>query len=620
MQCPECLTFNNDRASYCTQCGGPLAGGSRHGDRRKTPVVLAVLMVVVIIVAAGSQWFVYRSSVKNDPGAGPTVSSANDDGDEGQLGSAVADPPTMPESGPVPAGLVRFDDRWGRPIHSQLAAVAGGRWVALPRRACLGATGWQMALAAGRELPVNGGIWRLGDEVGLWVVESDEIGGPPLFSWDGSGALLEWRGLRSGRELIDIDPGRTSRDGLFRVFTLPDDMQEPGVFRQDGAVVGWTFGSMLAGGWLWAGADGDSLRLEAYVEDFYARTFAGGREELLAEAVAVRDGRAGPRRDSLAQLTKFSQAWRSRALLVEEDTPVYLRSQHVLPFALEAAGSLVTNDPGRLAGLLDDSALLGAGSGDLLVVAMRAWSAANGPGGAASLGLRLERDLLPGGSPALGRYEALLGKLFADWLQLFIDAADVPGGWSVFADAQGRLPGDGLIHLRGVEIALVDGDWREAERLVNSRTYGEDLADLEKVLRGRVSALKALEGKIVIRFRPGARIIPTEVVLNRRFAQSYLVDTGATLTTIPTATLRRLGVVITADTPTRRVSTANGDVVAPLVTLATMEIGGWEVQDIDVLVLDLPNQEDHGLLGLNFLNNFRMNLNASEGLLTLEPK
>ena len=62
----------------------------------------------------------------------------------------------------MPVGLVRFEDRWWRSIRSQLAALAGGRWVALPRRACLGAMQWRLSLAAGRELPITGGVWRIG--------------------------------------------------------------------------------------------------------------------------------------------------------------------------------------------------------------------------------------------------------------------------------------------------------------------------------------------------------------------------------------------------------------------------------------------------------------------------
>jgi hypothetical protein len=38
------------------------------------------------------------------------------------------------------------------------------------------------------------------------------------------------------------------------------------------------------------------------------------------------------------------------------------------------------------------------------------------------------------------------------------------------------------------------------------------------------------------------------------------------------------------------------------------------------LVLDIPNQPDWGLLGLNYLERFRMDMNTEEGVLLLEPR
>ena len=145
------------------------------------------------------------------------------------------------------------------------------------------------------------------------------------------------------------------------------------------------------------------------------------------------------------------------------------------------------------------------------------------------------------------------------------------------------------------------------------------MADREKVLRAKIAQLKGLEGKIVIRFRPGARLIPTQAKLNRRFDQDFLIDTGASLTTIPNAMVRQLNIPITADTPRRRVQTAGGTVDAYQVTVPVIEIGGWEVTDLEVLVLDLPGQGGLGLLGLNYLQRFRMDLRSDEGMLVLEP-
>jgi predicted aspartyl protease len=70
----------------------------------------------------------------------------------------------------------------------------------------------------------------------------------------------------------------------------------------------------------------------------------------------------------------------------------------------------------------------------------------------------------------------------------------------------------------------------------------------------------------------------------------------------------------------RSVTTAAGIIEAPEVVLPSIKLDDWEVADITALVIDIPNQPDLGLLGLNFLERFRMDLNTEKGILILEPR
>ena len=67
-------------------------------------------------------------------------------------------------------------------------------------------------------------------------------------------------------------------------------------------------------------------------------------------------------------------------------------------------------------------------------------------------------------------------------------------------------------------------------------------------------------------------------------------------------------------------TTAAGIIEAPEVVLPCLKLDDWEVADINALVIDIPNQTDLGLLGLNFLERFRMDLNTEKGVLILEPR
>ena len=87
-------------------------------------------------------------------------------------------------------------------------------------------------------------------------------------------------------------------------------------------------------------------------------------------------------------------------------------------------------------------------------------------------------------------------------------------------------------------------------------------------------------------------------------------DTGASMVTIPSSTARDLGLVVDTRSPMRKVITAGGVQYAPEVMLSSITVEGWEVNNIKALVLDIPNQPDLGLLGLNYLEQFRMDMNT----------
>ena len=124
----------------------------------------------------------------------------------------------------------------------------------------------------------------------------------------------------------------------------------------------------------------------------------------------------------------------------------------------------------------------------------------------------------------------------------------------------------------------------------------------------------------MIRFAPGTRQIPVTASINQESSQDFIVDTGASMTTIPLSTIRALGIVISVRNPRRKIYTASGELVAPEVVLDSITLEGFEVNNVKALVMDLPNQPNVGLLGLNYLRRFRMDLNTDEGLLMLAPK
>jgi clan AA aspartic protease (TIGR02281 family) len=108
----------------------------------------------------------------------------------------------------------------------------------------------------------------------------------------------------------------------------------------------------------------------------------------------------------------------------------------------------------------------------------------------------------------------------------------------------------------------------------------------------------------------------TEVVLNERIRQQFMVDTGASFTVISREAARELGITIDENTPFIPVATASSTIVNPLVTLRSVRVGEAEVENVDALVHNLPGGSA-GLLGNSFLSKFKVVLDSSDGKMTL---
>ena len=108
----------------------------------------------------------------------------------------------------------------------------------------------------------------------------------------------------------------------------------------------------------------------------------------------------------------------------------------------------------------------------------------------------------------------------------------------------------------------------------------------------------------------------TEVTLNGRTRQPFVVDTGASFTLLSRQTASNLGVTIDESTPFIPISTASDVILTPLITLRSVRVGKAEVENVDALVHNLPGQTA-GLLGNSFLSKFRVVIDSGKGKMVL---
>jgi|GEM_PF-3446170 hypothetical protein len=123
--------------------------------------------------------------------------------------------------------------------------------------------------------------------------------------------------------------------------------------------------------------------------------------------------------------------------------------------------------------------------------------------------------------------------------------------------------------------------------------------------------------------RGSAIIVPVQLGNGRDTIDVKMIfDTGATLTTIDSATMESLGLVTADSTPTISVHTANGKATRQILTVDEISIGAARVRGGLTVALCEPCAQGDvvGLLGLNYSRHFRVILDTDAGKLKLKRK
>jgi clan AA aspartic protease (TIGR02281 family) len=200
-------------------------------------------------------------------------------------------------------------------------------------------------------------------------------------------------------------------------------------------------------------------------------------------------------------------------------------------------------------------------------------------------------------------------------------AGDSNAAAQTLLDALAELPRSAALHFHLAKVYFTWEYYDDAARMfqmaeeLDPSLRGEAQLYLEKI----EDALQRRDA-VVIPIPEGSTTIRSSMMLNRQGTYEFIVDTGATFTAITRRMAAELGYTdrngeVVSD---RRVwvQTANGPIQVPVVQLESASLHGFSVESLDVLVLDsLPG---YGLLGINFLNNFKFTVDAQRREFRLE--
>jgi clan AA aspartic protease (TIGR02281 family) len=122
--------------------------------------------------------------------------------------------------------------------------------------------------------------------------------------------------------------------------------------------------------------------------------------------------------------------------------------------------------------------------------------------------------------------------------------------------------------------------------------------------------------QVPIHKRGASILVPAAV--NGQPSGYFILDTGASFTSVSRQTASDLGISSRGGSVT--LTTASGTLQAPLAVLEEVSVGGAVARHVPAVIHDLPHAPAGiiGLLGLSFLERFRVSLDITSGVLLLE--
>jgi predicted aspartyl protease len=123
----------------------------------------------------------------------------------------------------------------------------------------------------------------------------------------------------------------------------------------------------------------------------------------------------------------------------------------------------------------------------------------------------------------------------------------------------------------------------------------------------------------VITFEPGKRIYINARV-NGSGAARLILDTGADRTVIAPRALAAAGVSTRAATASGKIRGATGSAEVQAYDIESLQVGNAKVGKMLVVSHDIDTPDADGLLGRDFLDQFKVTIDSGAGKVTLGPK
>ena len=110
------------------------------------------------------------------------------------------------------------------------------------------------------------------------------------------------------------------------------------------------------------------------------------------------------------------------------------------------------------------------------------------------------------------------------------------------------------------------------------------------------------------------------VTLSNNDTLELMLDTGASKTVIKRGLLESSQSRVIENLEELLMNAANGQTMGYRASMPNVSIGDLNLSSLDVVLMELPDFEYDGLLGMNVLNQFDFNIDQENAVLKLLPK
>lgn len=125
---------------------------------------------------------------------------------------------------------------------------------------------------------------------------------------------------------------------------------------------------------------------------------------------------------------------------------------------------------------------------------------------------------------------------------------------------------------------------------------------------------------ITVPLKPHNNALMVEATLDDSVSGTFVVDTGATYTSISQQMADKLGPAL-KPIGTVRITTANGRIDVPKVLISKVSLNGLEAHNVEATIIQVREGSSfQGLLGLSFIKQFQLTINPSQGTLVFRPQ